>query len=698
MAQLSEDQLLAVINAMGNFGAAAEAAARSLSRAANSADSVISSSVRETEAKNELKQQTDKIKNSFGQLGGIITQFSSSIISTTDAVASSNQVFSGISPAITTLTSMISGGLQSVYTIGAAAAGALLGSATGPLAPLSRIAGSKLGAALGEFLGKGLGKFTELAGTIFNQYLNQGEKVIQSFNTLSTVGVTFGGSLDNMRNIIKDTGLSLQDLSKIAQQNGENLALLGGGTETALARIAKVARNDLGPQLVTLYGGFTNLTDELIDIAAMEKRRGVQTDLLSAENIEGTRQYLYHMKELSNLTGKNTKQLRTEMEARNRHAAAQLALSQMTEQQKKNYEKLMAVTPDGLMKDLMQESFIAMSRGMEPISELYLKTQAMTPEITNQIRTAVSASTQGPEAFNKALDQYGKNIAQAGKDYTVANADLLVLHQAGRLSSSVITNMNDILTSINSDQTRLKSVGEAAKSIAESMDALKKNSSTFADTVGNLNAVQSDLKIKTEQLIIGISKESTRFQEFGAAAAAVTETLGDVMVKFDSILAGMLSVGSKQEIATPDEYKLNFYTKQKEAFLDSEMRRRGIEVSPEDLKNLDSSSVQLSSSQQKRLQDLEQKILDLKGKTELEKNENSSNNTSTGSSVSSSTNSNSEAVPVTNAQNTTLNVNPEPITSALHPYMQNQEILISDLTYALKEQGIQFKRIADRMA
>jgi phage-related protein len=122
MAQLSEDQLLAVINAMGNFGAAAEAAARSLSRAANSADSVISSSVRETEAKNELKQQTDKIKNSFGQLGGIITQFSSSIISTTDAVASSNQVFSGISPAITTLTSMISSGLQSVFTIGGAAA------------------------------------------------------------------------------------------------------------------------------------------------------------------------------------------------------------------------------------------------------------------------------------------------------------------------------------------------------------------------------------------------------------------------------------------------------------------------------------------------------------------------------------------------------------------------------------------------
>ena len=294
---------------MGFTGAAADQLARSLQAASNSADRSVTALEAQNAAAAGLTSRQQRLENAIDNTVDHMKQFASTLISSADTMASSNSVFTQISPMITFAGESIKKLASFGEEIGESL-GAVMGSALGGA---GAIAGSQLGSMVGKLFGDALGSAAELAATIFNQYLQQGEKVMGAFNTLSSVGVTFGGSLTEMQKIIKNTGMPLEMLAKVAQSNAENLALLGGGVSGALESVAKAARNDLGPQLVTLYGGFANLSDELVDYMAMERRRGVDQDLLSDNNIESTKAYLYQLKEISALTGKSSKQLKQEI-------------------------------------------------------------------------------------------------------------------------------------------------------------------------------------------------------------------------------------------------------------------------------------------------------------------------------------------------------------------------------------------------
>ena len=527
------NKLLQQLSSLGIVGPQAEATAKSLITLRNASESLVDARNAELNAISGSAVQHQNLSSKVKTTSERIESFATNLISTADAMASSNSVLTQISPMITFAGDVI----EKVGSMGGelgSKLGAIAGSLGGPAAAL---AGSKLGEMIGGLLGNTLGKLAPVAASIFNQYLQQGEKVIQSFNTLSTVGVTFGGSLENMNRIIANTNMPLEMLAKVAQSNAENLALLGGGVSGALERVAKAARNELAPQLVTLYGGFANLSDELVDYMAMERRRGVNEDLLSDKNRASTEAYLYQLKEISALTGKNSRQIRSEIEARSRNAATQSMMMKMSADERRNFDLLMQSIPEGA-RTAMQDLILAQSRGLEPISKEFLELQAVAPGLTDAMRMAAGDLKKSPEEFSKTLGKTGKELAVQSGQLTDAYGDILYIRQAGRLSASVISTLDTTLTDLNANSDRLKNVANDIALFKEQTAALVANASQFTSSIRNIYAAQSNLAVTLNSLVLGDKDSAQKFTSFANVAVTATgvmeklvKTLDDVIVK-----------------------------------------------------------------------------------------------------------------------------------------------------------------------
>jgi 3-dehydroquinate dehydratase len=697
---ISEDAFNQIFQAMGLLGPQAESAARNLSMLSRSSDMASSALQAQSEEISRMRTEQERMTQGLRNARSTLGQFATNILDTADSVSGTGSVFTQISPIISTIGSLgkdVATIMPDFFT----KAGIALGTFIAPGA------GTAVGAAIGNLVDKifkgTLGTLLPAATSIFNQYLKQGEKVIQAFNSLSTVGITFGGSITNMNKMIANTNMPLEMLARIAQQNAENLTLLGGGVSGALERVAKAARNDLGPQLVTLYGGFANLGDELAEYLAMEKRRGVTEDLLSTENIEGTKAYLYQLKEISALTGKSSKQLKAELEARGRNAAAQLAYSKMDRKQKDQYDKLMLNVPEGL-KDSMQDVFLSMSRGMQPVSRSFIELQAMAPEAANALVRMFEATKLGPEEFNAVLTREGKNLATAGARYTEAYGDILVLQQAGRVSASVIQSLNTVLTSINSDSERLKTLGETSAKLAAATSTLAANATVFTQSIGAIYDAQASLARRLNETVLGnVETGGTKIREFAAVTVFATDAVKMLTANLDKLINSILGnsvVTEARNTLRGEQFQLQNLQNSREQLL----RNMPQFSSGTELPAVGTVPTNITREMQERLRDADRRIREQedaikKAEERLREEQNkiegntSSTTGTTGTSISST-----EEVSVKTAGATKLQIDPESIAAALKPMIDHQNILINDLKIALAYQGDGINRAVNRMA
>lgn len=685
---------------MGFTGAAADQLARSLQAASNSADRSVTALEAQNAVISGLISRQNKLQQSTGAVADQLEQFASTLISSADAMATSNTVFTQISPMIT----FAGKAIKNLGSFGEEL-GAALGTAFGG------IKGKIIGEKLGNYAGVFVGEVAEMAAAVFNQYLQQGEKIMSAFNTLSTVGVTFGGSLTEMQDIIRKTGMPLEMLAKVAQSNAENLALLGGGVSGALERVAKAARNDLGPQLVTLYGGFANLSDELTDYMAMERRRGVNQDLLSEDNIESTRAYLYQLKEISALTGKSSKQLKQEIEQRSRNAATQGMLSKMSETQRKQYDAAMLKVPDAV-KGPLQDAFLAFSRGMEPVSTEFLQLQAAAPEAAESIRRMALAANRGPEEFNKVMDQESKNLTVSAGKLTEQMGDLFYLQQAGRLSSSLVDTLNKVITDINSNAARLKTMGEDSAKFAEEMRKLAKESTTFTTSVESIYASQTRLAVTLNGLILGANGYTSKFDTFAKVAVTATDVMNTFVSKFDQFISAILQIKQAQGSATGTEG----FTDAQRAEVATNPNRRAEIIAEKDVvrakKNIEELQNEIKNAwfdatresakrelevQQERLKKDERKLEELRNKqlsvpdTEVPTNKSSDNNTTV---PSAQNNDQSTSSLIT----TTPDESDRQAMIIFERAMEKNQVVLSKLAESVTSQGEQIRRAVDRMA
>lgn len=496
---------------MGITTAAADDLIRRLGELNRSAD-------RSASAFDVSRNAADRIASSHRMAADTVEGFGKSIYATTKSLASVPQQIAASNSALTSISPIITGIGQMATTL------------SGAIGPLAGIIGTSIGGPIvglfagvaGKIVGAVTEEFVSASTSIMNFFLQQAQVVIDSFTQLSSVGATFGGSLESLKQISAETGLSFETLSKIAVNNAENLALLGGGTQGALKLVTRTSR-DLGNTLLALYGGFENLNKETAEFMAMRRLQGVSEMATGQALTNQTSEYLYMVKELSALTGKNVSQLKSEMAERAKSAAAQIAIDSMSEEERRAYQYQLQLLPE-FLKEAYTEEVVNRKTGLDILSVGTAKLYNAMPGIANKLRSSVDMLGQ---PFETMKENYGTQLAGIVQDTKYSREqfkDMMVAYSKGYIQNPTVKIINDALMSLGTNLGRLSTIKEDIKSFADQTKALKDNAGTFVDEVGKINKEQ-------EKIRMALNKFATEGERFALALGVtsfmltLTETL-----------------------------------------------------------------------------------------------------------------------------------------------------------------------------
>lgn len=188
-----------------------------------------------------------------------------------------------------------------------------------------------------------------LAG-VFGAVAESAEKLLKSYQTATTVGASFGGSINNMVNAASGAGLTFDQFAGVIAKNGEALALLGGTSERGAKMIGEMGKqirnSQVGTELLALGYSTEQVNNGMAGYMGMMARTGATQGKSTAELAKGAGQYLKELDGLAKLTGQSREALQKEQEARLKDAQFRALLVGKTEEEQRNLQALMSAVPE----------------------------------------------------------------------------------------------------------------------------------------------------------------------------------------------------------------------------------------------------------------------------------------------------------------------------------------------------------------
>lgn len=479
-AQIAEEKLIkSLITELGYTEKQAKLAAKALKQEEEHLkreEALMAAKKESEELEREITRErvagAKQVANSLGDLVKNTLQAANGLYTTDNA-------FSAVTPVVTALGSSLSGVIEGMAKM-----------ATG-----WSIAGFSFGG-MAEGAAKIASVGISLTTQAMNMQLENAGKMVEHYNELSKVGVTFGGSLEDMRESAKEGGMALDAYTKFVTKNIESLASFGGSTQSAATMIMKLSKATLenNDKLLVMYGGYEAINEAAVGYVDLIARTGFDvTKNISSLNA-GAASYLVNMKELSALTGKSADALRQEQEARMKSASYQLALSKMSvEEQTAARNKVSLVTEKYGKEagDLLEEMIAGQGK---VVSESGLTFKSMMGPIAQSIEDIYKTGL-GPESTAKTaktMSEYADVIGEWAKK----NQNLMFLNYGTQDQTLQMMNsvLSQTLTTLNSQRNistaQVELAKEAAKPITNSAQGL-------ADVIKSLNLFKQEIDEKT---------------------------------------------------------------------------------------------------------------------------------------------------------------------------------------------------------
>ena len=224
------------------------------------------------------------------------------------------------------------------------------------------------------------------------------EENLGAYQKITDAGVSFGGSLTEMRTAAASTYMTLDQFTGLMKRNSETFARLGGtaeqGARSFTAMSNSLMKSEAGDNLRAL--GFTTeqvnegLAGYLANTGARTRQEMQNTGALT----KGAAEYLTQLDALAQITGKSREELEKEQKARNQNAAYQAALMSMTEPQRKAMEQGAAEMKAKFGK-AGEEMYMAQMLGLPPMTEASQKLTAMAPEVAKASQAMVDNAKAG---------------------------------------------------------------------------------------------------------------------------------------------------------------------------------------------------------------------------------------------------------------------------------------------------------------
>jgi hypothetical protein len=320
-----------------------------------------------------------------------------------------------------------------------------------------------------------------ILANVFGAAAGAADKMAKTYQTASTVGVNFEGSLRNMVRAASGAGLTLDQFAGIIAKNGEGLAVFGGNTEAGAKRLAQLGRelrqSPVNRELLALGFSAEQVNNGLAAYTGMMARTGAAQNMSNTQLVKGAANYLKQLDGLAKLTGKNREELQKEREARLKDAQFRAMMVGMSAEEQATMQALMDAVPEE-----HKEAFKDMLATGNMTSEAAIKFAAAMPgaaqatmQMGRDIQAGVKPSVEAAGQLYKSYINEAKAVEQSGFYHTQAryNAQEMgkemvgVSEAANRQADGFKNALAATQNTIDANDGQVASIGEFQQAIAE---------------------------------------------------------------------------------------------------------------------------------------------------------------------------------------------------------------------------------------
>jgi hypothetical protein len=155
--------------------------------------------------------------------------------------------------------------------------------------------------------------------------------VVDSFQKASSVGATFGGSVNAMARAASGAGMTIDQFAGMLAQNGENLMLLGGNTAEGAKRfgeLSKVMRSSgVNAELMRMGYSTKDINQGIMNYASTMGRTGQLQRMSTAQLASESGKYMKELDALAKVTGVSREEKQREVDMLRNNAKVQAALA-----------------------------------------------------------------------------------------------------------------------------------------------------------------------------------------------------------------------------------------------------------------------------------------------------------------------------------------------------------------------------------
>lgn len=485
-----DDTIENLRSSLGITSAQADDVARALGRLNTATTKNVFATDAERKATEQLTANLNSLKQSGTQVGTAFNATVSGMTNLSSSITGSGAAFTAVIPILNTMQTVIGSMIASFSAL----TSGILGSVP--------IIGSAL-KGVNEKIALGIGKSVEIIFGAATAQVSATQNLANSFLTLSNSGMIFGGSLTKAQAQAAAAGMSLETFASFATKNASALAMLSGNAQTSAINVARISK-DLGPGLVSLYGGFENLGSAVADYMAMQTMVGKDAVKDQKSLTEGAKAYLLNQKELSNLTGKDVTRLKQEQEARLKVAAYQAKLGEMTADQAQQTQNAISQITAKYGEQAGQLAMESVARDGDIISTTGQKYLAFLPEMGDNIKGILDAAMTDQASYQKRQAELFVQGADIVKNYQSQFKTELGLFASGYDVGGIFKMLNDMVAAGTAATSALKNAATAqTEASASTKAAMSKQPDLMDDTITRLEEFKVDMnKLTIEYLPI----------------------------------------------------------------------------------------------------------------------------------------------------------------------------------------------------
>jgi phage-related protein len=349
------------------------------------------------------------------------------------------------------------------------------------------------------------------------------EKNMLTYQSMSTAGANFGGSLTDMRLAAQGSFVSLEQFGNLIKNNSRVLASMGGTVEDGARAFAAMSNSlltsDAGKNLLALGYTTQDVNQGMLTYIAATGGRSKEEMKNTQALTASTTEYLTELDKLTQFSGVSRKQQEEDAKKAAANGAYQRALANMTEEQKARAEiGRQAAANSGIAG--AQEAYMSKIAGLPPITKDAQQFVGMFGEAANGLYATADAALN----VNGSMKDTEKGI--------------------GQFNQGVVTGTKGAETAFSAIAMGGNTVANGALLYATKLE--KSGNDTAEGTAKNLAKAEQNQKTQADSQAATMAKAEIQLKEFGLAIMKLISPIISVLtpaLQYLGPILGTLAAG-----------------------------------------------------------------------------------------------------------------------------------------------------------